>query len=36
MTRIAEKLEFVTGCAVKVYAKSGVGRKTGLKIWSFV
>ena len=27
MPRITEKLEFVTGCAVKVYAKAGIGRK---------
>ncbi len=27
MPRITEKLEFVTGCAVKVYAKAWIGRK---------
>jgi hypothetical protein len=27
MPRITEKLEFVTGCAVKVSAKAWIGRK---------
>ena len=31
MPRIAEKLEFMTGCAVKVYAKVWIGRKAGHK-----
>ncbi len=31
MPRIAEKLEFMTGCAVKVYAKAWIGRKAGHK-----
>jgi hypothetical protein len=31
MPRIAEKLEFMTGCAVKVCAKTGIGRKAGHK-----
>jgi len=31
MPRIAEKLEFMTGRAVKVCAKAGIGRKTGQK-----
>jgi len=29
MTRIAEKLEIMTGRAVKVCAKAGIGRKAG-------
>ena len=29
MPRITEKLEFVTGCAVKVYGKVGTVRKAG-------
>jgi hypothetical protein len=36
MIRIAEKLGFMKVRVVKVCAKSGVGRKTGLKIWPFV
>jgi hypothetical protein len=36
MIRIAEKLGFMKIRAVMVCAKSGVGRKTGLKIWPFV
>ncbi len=31
MPRITEKLEFVTGCAVKVYAKVWIGRKVEQK-----
>ena len=31
MPRITEKLKFVTVCAVKVYAKAGIGRKVGHK-----
>jgi len=31
MTRIAEKLEFVTGRAVEVCIKAGIGRKAGHK-----
>jgi hypothetical protein len=36
MPRIAEKLGFMNTIAVKVCAKSGVGRETSLQIWSFV
>jgi hypothetical protein len=35
MPRIAEKLEFVTGRAVKVCAKAGIGRKAGHKKYVF-
>jgi len=31
MTRIAEKLEFMTGRAVEACTKAGIGRKTGHK-----
>jgi len=36
MPRIAEKLEFVTGRAVKVCAKAGIGRKAGHKKYVFI
>ena len=36
MIRIAEKLGFIKVWAVTVCAKSGIGRKMGLKIWPFV
>jgi hypothetical protein len=36
MIRIAEKLVFMKLRAVTVCAKSGVVRKTGLKVWPFV
>ncbi len=36
MPRIAEKLEFMKGRAVKVYAKAGIGRKAGHKKSVFV
>ena len=36
MPRITEKLEFVTGCAVKVYAKAWIGRSPGHKNRGFV
>ena len=36
MIRIAEKLVFMKSRAVKVCAKSGVGRKTGRKNGPFV
>jgi hypothetical protein len=35
MPRIAEKLGFMKVQVIKVCAKSGVGRKTSLKIWPF-
>ena len=36
MPRIAKKLEFVTGRAVKVCEKAGIGRKAGHKNLGFV
>ena len=36
MPRIAEKLEFMTGCAVKVCTKAGTGRKAGHEKCGFV
>jgi len=36
MPRITEKLEFVTGRAVKVCEKSGIGKKAGHKNRGFV
>ena len=36
MLRIAEKLEFMTGRAVKVCTKAGIGRKAGHKKRGFV
>jgi len=36
MQRIAEKLEFIKGRAVKVCAKAGIGRKAGYKKSVFV
>ena len=36
MPRIAEKLEFMKGRAVKVCAKAGIGRKVGHKKRVFV
>ena len=36
MPRIAKKLEFGTGCAVKVYAKAWIGRKLEHKNRGFV
>ena len=36
MIRITEKLEFMTGRAVKVYAKAWIGRKAEHKNRSFV
>jgi len=36
MQRIAEKLEFMKGRAVKVCAKAGIGRKVGFQKSVFV
>ncbi|MFC1677781.1 hypothetical protein ACFL3G_12065 [Planctomycetota bacterium] len=36
MPRITEKLDFMTGHAVKVYAKACIGRKAGHKNRGFV